>query len=69
MDLWDVRPSGDWSQDTALGRQIAADALTVINETGAFNLLSEIGKASKRKHAHNGINVGFAHLLAQYATR
>lgn len=69
LDLWNVTPSGDWSQDTALGRQIAADTLNVISETGAFHLLSEIAKAWKRKGIHSGVNVGYGQFLAERAVR
>lgn len=67
IDLWAVQPTGNWSADTAMGRDFADQALRVIRETEAYGLITQIAKAAA--NSHNGVRVGFTQILAERAAR
>lgn len=63
--LWNVEASGDWSADTATGRQYAAELLNHMATSDNPGLLYHVAKAMGEGSKFTGIECGFfTHLAA-----
>ena len=74
LDFWRVRGTGDYAQDTALGRQFARAAIKHMQDHNDPTLLSSVIADMVRRGKVTGIEVGFAdeiasHLMAPWAMR
>ena len=74
LDFWHVRSTGDYGQDTILGRQFARVAVKHMQDHNDLTLLSSVVADMVRRGKVTGIEVGFAdeiasHLLAPWAMR
>ena len=74
LDFWRVRSTGDYDQDTILGRQFARAAIKHMQDHHDLTLLSSVMADIIRRGKVTSIEVGFAdeiasHLMAPWVMR
>lgn len=66
VDLWVVKPSGDYATDCRTGRRHASDLISVIDRYDAPNFYGEVVKRISQKDGDwSGIETGFFQEVAE----
>lgn len=66
-DYWTITDTGEWAADCTAGRAAAAELMRVMHFQDAPMLLGHVIKAMMARGRWSGVEVGFAHAIAERA--
>ncbi len=70
LNWWDVKPSGDYTEEWHQGELLALEALSLTAKFEDFprgHLLAQVALAMPRDGEHTGVELGFLNCIGEFA--